>query len=115
MGIELEFLGTGTSVGVPAIGCECPVCLSEDPRNKRLRSSSVLRARENANDPETTVVIDGYATVHGRTGVEMEALTAVTISALTVYDMCKALSHEIVIEKVQLMSKTGGKKDFKRK
>jgi cyclic pyranopterin phosphate synthase len=44
----------------------------------------------------------------------MEALTAVTIAALTVYDMCKALSHHITIEEVKLMEKTGGKKDFKR-
>ena len=63
----------------------------------------------------TVVVIDSAVTVQGRTGVEMEALAAVTIAALTVYDMCKALSHEIVIEKIQLISKAGGKKDFKRR
>ncbi|NOT74067.1 MAG: cyclic pyranopterin monophosphate synthase MoaC [Cyclobacteriaceae bacterium] len=61
------------------------------------------------------VVIDSFATVSGKTGVEMEALTAATIAALTVYDMCKALSHDIVIEEIKLMEKTGGKKDFKRK
>ena len=61
------------------------------------------------------VIIDSTATVIGKTGVEMEALTAVTIAALTVYDMCKALSHNIVIEEVKLMQKSGGKKDFKRK
>src|SRR6187549_2592196 len=60
------------------------------------------------------VVIDGTATVTGKTGVEMEALTAVSIAALTVYDMCKALSHNIVVEEIKLMEKTGGKKDFKR-
>lgn len=49
-----------------------------------------------------------------RTGVEMEALTAVTVAALTVYDMCKALSHDIRIERVLLLEKTGGKSDFKR-
>jgi cyclic pyranopterin phosphate synthase len=60
-------------------------------------------------------IIESTATVSGKTGVEMEALTAVTVAALTVYDMCKALSHDIVIEEVKLMEKTGGKKDFKRR
>jgi cyclic pyranopterin phosphate synthase len=47
-----------------------------------------------------------------RTGVEMEALTGATIAALTVYDMCKALSHRIVIGPAKLLSKRGGKRDF---
>ncbi len=50
-------------------------------------------------------------TVH-RTGVEMEALTGATVAALTVYDMCKALSHAIVIGPAQLAGKRGGKRDF---
>lgn len=49
-----------------------------------------------------------------RTGVEMEALTGVTVAALTIYDMCKALSHDLTITAVQLEEKTGGKHDFKR-
>jgi cyclic pyranopterin phosphate synthase len=53
--------------------------------------------------------------VEHRTGVEMEALTGATVAALTIYDMCKALSHDIVIERVQLMSKSGGKRNFRRK
>ncbi len=60
------------------------------------------------------IVINATATVTGKTGVEMEALTAATVAALTIYDMCKALSHDIVIQEVKLMEKTGGKKDFKR-
>ena len=52
----------------------------------------------------------------GRTGVEMESLTAVTVAALTVYDMCKAVSRDIIITDVKLMSKSGGKSgDFVRK
>ena len=47
-----------------------------------------------------------------RTGVEMEALTGATIAALTVYDMCKALSHRIVIGPAKLLGKRGGKHDF---
>lgn len=50
----------------------------------------------------------------GQTGVEMEALTGASVAALCIYDMCKALSHDIVIGPTQLMQKTGGKRDFKR-
>lgn len=49
---------------------------------------------------------------HARTGIEMEALTGVTVAALTVYDMLKALSHHIVITDIKLMLKSGGKSDF---
>lgn len=49
-----------------------------------------------------------------QTGVEMEALTGVSVSALTIYDMCKAVSHDIKISQIQLEKKTGGKNDFKR-
>ncbi len=49
-----------------------------------------------------------------RTGVEMEALLGASVAALTLYDMCKAISPEIVIEKIQLLEKTGGKRDFRR-
>ncbi len=49
-----------------------------------------------------------------RTGVEMEALIGVSVSALTIYDMCKALSHDILISNIQLEQKTGGKNDFGR-
>jgi cyclic pyranopterin phosphate synthase len=48
--------------------------------------------------------------VSHKTGVEMEALTGATVAALTVYDMCKALSHEIVIAEVRLLEKSGGKR-----
>lgn len=61
------------------------------------------------------VIIDSTATLVGKTGVEMEALTGAAIAALTVYDMCKVLSHDIRIESIQLMSKTGGKKNFARR
>ncbi len=59
-------------------------------------------------------VIDCTCRVHHKTGVEMEALTGATVAALTIYDMCKALSHDIVIGETRLMSKTGGKQDFNR-
>jgi cyclic pyranopterin monophosphate synthase len=52
--------------------------------------------------------------VHHKTGVEMEALMGATAAALTIYDMCKALSHDIEIGPVRLLKKTGGKRDFRR-
>ena len=60
------------------------------------------------------VVITSEVKITSKTGVEMEALIAASVAALTIYDMCKALSHHIVIEEIKLMQKTGGKKDFKR-
>lgn len=63
---------------------------------------------------EQQVVIDCTASITAKTGVEMEALVGASIAALTVYDMCKALSHDIVIKETKLMEKTGGKRDFKR-
>lgn len=57
-------------------------------------------------------IVDCRCRVHHKTGVEMEALTGASIAALTVYDMCKAISHDIVIRETRLMSKSGGKQDF---
>ena len=53
--------------------------------------------------------IEATVRVFGRTGVEMEALTAVSVAALTVYDMCKAVDKSMTIERIRLESKTGGK------
>jgi cyclic pyranopterin phosphate synthase len=60
------------------------------------------------------VVIDCTASITAKTGVEMEALVGASLAALTIYDMCKAMSHDIVIKETKLMAKTGGKRDFKR-
>ena len=59
-------------------------------------------------------VIDCQCRVHHKTGVEMEALTGASVAALTIYDMLKALSHDIVIGETRLMAKSGGKRDFRR-
>lgn len=59
-----------------------------------------------------SAVIDCVCQVHHKTGVEMEALTGASVAALTVYDMCKALSHDIVIRETRLISKSGGKADY---
>ncbi len=53
--------------------------------------------------------------VHHRTGVEMEALMGASAAALTLYDMCKAMSHDIEISGLRLLSKSGGKRDFSRR
>ena len=62
-------------------------------------------------DAESSLLITCEARARYRTGIEMEALTGATVAALTIYDMCKALSHEIVIGAVQLVGKRGGKRD----
>jgi molybdenum cofactor biosynthesis protein MoaC len=61
------------------------------------------------NSKNKTVEIISSAKTNSVTGVEMEALTAASITALTVYDMCKALDKSIIIKEVKLLSKTGGK------
>ncbi len=63
---------------------------------------------------DNELVIDCTTTIAAKTGVEMEALVGASIAALTVYDMCKALSHDILIKDTRLIKKTGGKKDFER-
>jgi cyclic pyranopterin phosphate synthase len=63
---------------------------------------------------ENLLLINATVKCDGKTGVEMEALTAASVAALTVYDMCKALSHDIIISQTKLLEKKGGKSDFNR-
>jgi cyclic pyranopterin phosphate synthase len=63
---------------------------------------------------EARLRIEARVKVLDQTGVEMEALTAASGAALTIYDMCKSASKEIVIESTRLIEKTGGKSDFKQ-
>jgi cyclic pyranopterin monophosphate synthase len=67
-----------------------------------------------ASQPGGLIRIICSVAVHHKTGVEMEALMGATAAALTIYDMCKALSHDIEIGPVRLLTKSGGKRDFKR-
>jgi cyclic pyranopterin phosphate synthase len=60
------------------------------------------------------VVVRCTVSVQHKTGVEMEALTGATVAALTIYDMCKALSHDIEIVAVRLLAKSGGRRSFAR-
>lgn len=58
------------------------------------------------------LIVECWVRVTHKTGVEMEALTGASVAALTVYDMCKALSHEMVIRDLRLVEKHGGKRDI---
>ena len=58
---------------------------------------------------ESTVKVEASVTVQGRTGVEMEALTAVSVAALTIYDMCKSVDRGIEIDEIRLDAKSGGR------
>lgn len=66
------------------------------------------------NEEQHRVEIQATVECFGKTGVEIEALTAVSVASLTIYDMCKAVSHDITISDIQLLEKRGGKSDFKR-
>ena len=61
---------------------------------------------------DRSLVVECWVRVTHKTGVEMEALTGASVAALTVYDMCKALSHEMVIRDLRLVEKHGGKRDI---
>jgi cyclic pyranopterin phosphate synthase len=73
-----------------------------------LESCKIAIAMNDAGE----AVIDCRVRVNHKTGVEMEALTGASVAALTIYDMCKALSHDMVIGDVRLESKSGGKSDY---
>ena len=67
------------------------------------------------NDKDLELIIQSTVKITGKTGVEMEALTSSSITALTIYDMCKAIDKGIIIKETKLLSKSGGKSgDFKR-
>ena len=64
------------------------------------------------DDDNFAINVTATAKVTHKTGVEMEALTAVSVACLTIYDMTKALSHDIIISDIKLLNKTGGKSDY---
>jgi len=63
-------------------------------------------------EQEDVLIVECKVEVDGKTGVEMEALTGASIAALTIYDMCKGLSHNIIIKETKLIHKSGGKSDY---
>ncbi|CAM3765580.1 Cyclic pyranopterin monophosphate synthase accessory protein [Vibrio aerogenes CECT 7868] len=75
---------------------------------------SKAEVRLEACEEKSAVRIESVCRLTGKTGVEMEALTAASVAALTVYDMCKAIQKDMVISQVRLLEKSGGKSgDFK--
>ena len=107
----------------------------ENPKGNPLeiaRIAGIMAAKQTANliplchqlnlskaDVQIEITADGVyleaeAKTDSTTGVEMEALTAVSVAALTIYDMCKAVQKDICITDIQLKLKTGGKSDFNR-
>ena len=85
------------------------------PFHNTSQSSSITNTddkQSTSNQNFMSIKIDCKVSTSNKTGVEMEALTGVTIAALTIYDMLKAMSHEIEIVSVKLMEKKGGKSDY---
>lgn len=80
----------------------------------RLADEEDVDARTRPHCASATIIVDCRVSLTHKTGVEMEALTGASSAALCVYDMCKALSHDICIRDVRLMEKTGGKRRFSR-
>ena len=75
---------------------------------------SKVKIELNLNSVKKSVEINAFAKTVAKTGIEMEALIAASVSALTIYDMCKSLDKSIVIKEIKLISKTGGKSgDFR--
>lgn len=72
---------------------------------------SSVQVRLKPDHEQGWVEIEAQVSLNGQTGAEMEALTAVSVAALTIYDMCKAVDKNMVIDNIRLVYKTGGKSD----
>jgi cyclic pyranopterin phosphate synthase len=81
-----------------------PLCHNVDITNVDIKITT--------NKKLSNLVINASVKSTSKTGVEMEALTAVSVSCLTIYDMCKSLDKNIIIDKIKLISKKGGKSDY---
>lgn len=76
---------------------------------------NVVETHFDLQENDCRLRIECTAKTDAATGIEMEALTACAMAALTVYDMCKAVSSEMIIENIRLLRKTGGRRDFSAK
>eukprot|EP00127_Corallochytrium_limacisporum_P005568 Clim_evm85s207 gene=Clim_evmTU85s207 len=73
---------------------------------------SSVKVEFDTDEESSTIAISAETKTTYTTGVEMEALQAVSCAALTIYDMCKAMSHDMIISDIKVVQKTGGKRDF---
>src|SRR3954465_6304230 len=106
-----EVLGTARIAGIMAAkrcGELIPLCHPLPVESVEVHFD--IPELEPGTDEPVRLHVKAIARINAKTGVEMEALTAVSIAALTVYDMCKAIDKTMVIEGVRLVSKTGGTK-----
>ena len=104
-----EVLGTARIAGIMAAkrcGDLIPLCHPLPVESVEVHFD--VPELEPARDEPVRLHVKAIARINAKTGVEMEALTAVSVAALTVYDMCKAIDKTMVIEGVRLVSKTGG-------
>src|SRR5687768_16081006 len=104
-----EVLGTARIAGIMAAkrcGELIPLCHPLPVESVEIHFD--IPELEPASDEPVRLHVKAIARINAKTGVEMEALTAVSVAALTVYDMCKAIDKTMVIEGVRLVSKTGG-------
>ncbi|KAG9141643.1 hypothetical protein Leryth_015348 [Lithospermum erythrorhizon] len=108
--VSANRIGKGDVLGVAKIAGICGAKQTSNliPLCHNINLSHV-RVDLTLSPGDYSVKVEGEATSTGKTGVEMEALTAVSVASLTVYDMCKAASKDIVITDIRLESKTGGK------
>jgi cyclic pyranopterin phosphate synthase len=106
-----EVLGTARIAGIMAAkrcGELIPLCHPLPVESVEVHFD-IPELEPKSNEP-VRLHVKAIARIHGKTGVEMEALTAVSIAALTVYDMCKAIDKTMVIEGIRLVKKSGGTK-----
>ena len=111
---DQEFLGTKGSIIQTAIIAGIQAVKKTSDLIPLCHQLALSKINIDIQPVGTSLVVTCTVKCTERTGVEMEALTGVSVSALTIYDMCKALSQDIVISDIQLDKKTGGKHDFKR-
>lgn len=88
--LEIEFLGTGTSTGVPVIGCSCAVCLSDDPGNNRLRSSVLIRCGETRLLVDTSPDLRQQAFRSGLTAIDAVLYTHIHLDHVAGFDELRA-------------------------
>jgi len=99
---------------IPLEDCSIKIQFQGKDTKDKDKDKDSDNSSSDGDDGVDYIVIDCIARTCGKTGVEMEAMVGASNAALTVYDMLKAVSHDICIEHIMLVEKTGGKSHFKR-